>query len=310
MLTRGRIQRVFTPAYFFRPQQILIRARHELFGQSEACTIVRLPWGLSIAIDPYEAIGHNIATLGLYETVVTEALWRLADGDKLAVDAGANIGYTASILGARLGGQGRVLCFEPHPQVFASLKNNVAVWANDARCARFELYQQALGSRDGKATLFTSDLFAANRGTARVGSREERGGQEGTSVEIVQLDSVVKEHTEIGVLKMDVEEAELDILRGMSRVLAEHAVRDILFEETKSFPAPTHQYLRERGYSIFGLEESFWGVRLLPDAAPQFDPQMGPNPNYLATCDPVRAQRKLKPPVWRSFGFLKFVEKI
>jgi FkbM family methyltransferase len=307
MLTWPSVWRVFTPAYFFRPQQIFIRAWRQLSWQSRTRATVLLPWGLRIIIDPNEAIGHNIATIGLYETVVTETLWRLAGGDKIAVDAGANIGYTASILGTRLGSKGRVLCFEPHPQVFGSLRNNVAVWANNARCAKFDLRQQALGSQDGKATLLTGDSFATNKGTAWIDTGGKENGQEGVPIEMVQLDAIVKEHDEIGVLKIDVEGAELDVLRGMSRLLAEHSVRDILFEETRSFPAPTHQYLKERGYSIFGLEESFWGIRILPDAPPRFDPQIGPNPNYLATCDPARAHRKLTAPFWRSFGFLKFV---
>jgi len=310
MLSWASIWRVFTPVYFFRPQQIFIRAWHELSWTSEIRRTVHLPWGLPITIEANEAIGYNIATLGLYETAVTETLWRLAAGDELAVDAGANIGYTASILGARLGGKGRVLCFEPHPQVFASLRNNVAVWENSDRCAKFELHQQALGSHDGKATLLTSDWFATNQGTAWISTGGKEDGQEELPIEMVQLDSIVKEHDEIGVLKIDVEGAELDVLHGMSRLLAEHSVRDILFEEVRSFPAPTHQYLKEKGYSIFGLEERFCGVRLLADAPARFDPQIGPPPNYLATCDPSRAHRLLKPPFWRSFGLLKFVANI
>jgi FkbM family methyltransferase len=310
MLTWTNIGRVFTPAYFFRPQQILIRIWRRLFWQSRTTATVLLPWGLRITIDPNEAIGHNIATIGLYETVVTETLWRLAAGDKLAVDAGANIGYASSILGARLGAKGRVLCFEPHPQVFLSLRDNIAIWANNARCAKFELHEQALGSHDGKAILLVTDWFTTNKGTARISSGGKEVGQEELPIEMVQLDAIMKEQGEIGVLKIDVEGGELEVLRGMSRLLAEHSVRDILFEETRSFPAPTHQYLKERGYSIFGLEESLWGVRLLPDAPPRFDPQIGPNPNYLATCDPSRAQRKLTPPFWRSFGLLKFFGNI
>jgi FkbM family methyltransferase len=307
MLTSASVSRVLSPTYFFRPQQIFIRGWRQLSSQSQTRVTVALPWGLRITVDPNEAIGYNIATQGLYETVVTETLWRLAYGDKLAVDAGANIGYTASILGARLGGKGRVLCFEPHPQVFAALASNVAAWTNNARCAKFDLHQQALGSHDGEATLLTGDWFTTNKGTARIGTGGKQDGQEVLPVEMVQLDTIVNEQDEIGVVKMDIEGAELDVLHGMTRILAKRTVRDILFEETRSFPAPTHRYLKERGYSIFGLEESFGGVRLLPDAPPRFDPQIGPNPNYLATCDPARALRKLNPPFWRSFGLFKFV---
>jgi FkbM family methyltransferase len=311
MLTSASVWRLFTPAYFFRPQQVFRRGWRELSWKSGGPRTVCLPWGFPIRIDPSEAIGHNIATIGLYETVVTETLWRLAARGELAVDAGANIGYTASILGARVGGRGRVLCFEPHPVVFRSLTNNVAAWRNNAHCAKFELHEQALGAAGGKATLvLTSDWFATNNGTARVGKGRKEDGQEELPIEMVPLDAVVDKQEEIGVLKIDVEGAELDVLRGMSRLLSTHSVRDILFEETGAFPAPTHRYLKERGYSIFGLEERFLGLRLLPDAAPQFDPEIGPSPNYLATCNPARAHRLLGPPFWRSFGLLKFVGNV
>ena len=127
---------------------------------------------------------------------------------------------------------------------------------------------------------------------------------------MVRLDTMVTQQEEIGVLKIDVEGAELDVLRGMSRLLTEHLVRDIVFEETRPFPAPTHQYLKSKGYSVFGLEERFWGVRLLPDEAPRFDSETGTIPNYLATCNPARACRYLRVPSWRSFGFLKFVGNV
>jgi hypothetical protein len=54
---------------------------------------------LPIKINPHEAIGCDIACHGLYEFGVTETLWRLTEPGELAIDAGANIGYTASILG-------------------------------------------------------------------------------------------------------------------------------------------------------------------------------------------------------------------
>jgi FkbM family methyltransferase len=307
MLTRYSVLRVFTPVYFFRPQQIFARLWRELAWRSKVRVTVRLPWGLPIVVDPHEAIGYNIASQGLYESVVTEALWRLTKDGELAVDAGANIGHMASVLATKLGSKGRALCFEPHPEMFSRLRNNVDVWRKDPLCAEFQLHQQALWSQNGQAMLLTDNWFATNRGTAWVSSGKKEVGQTELPIETVQLDTVLSEHSKIGVLKMDIQGGELDALRGMSRLLAEHSVRDIVFEETRPFPAPTHQYLKAKGYSIFGLEERFWGIRLLLDAPPRCDAQIGPIPNYLATCNPDRARRLLTPPGWRSFGWMKFL---
>lgn len=140
MLTRSSVSRVLTPVYFFRTHQICARLWREVFWRTKVRATVYLPWGTPIAINPHEAIGYNIAMQGLYEPVVTEALWRLAAEGELAVDAGANIGHMTSVLATRVGGKGRAICFEPHPEVFSCLKDNAAVWAKRRGCAKVELH--------------------------------------------------------------------------------------------------------------------------------------------------------------------------
>jgi FkbM family methyltransferase len=308
MLTPKSLLRLATPPYLFQPLQILRRLRLEYFWRSRNEALVLLPWGLPIKINPQEAVGHEIAAQGVYEREVTETLWRLADPGDLAIDVGANIGYTTSILGVRVGPKGRVYSFEPHPQVFQSLSENVARWKRDARCGVFIPQQSALGKESGSALLRTDDWFQTNRGTAWIS--EETGtaaNQQVCEVPIQKLDNIFPNSEAIGIVKMDVQGHELSVLLGMSRLLERRAVRDIVFEEEKPFPAPTHQLLKTIGYSIFGLQGSFAGVQPLPDTQPAFDPQWGPVPNYLATRDPARALARLKPLLWRSFGFSRFL---
>jgi hypothetical protein len=98
------------------------------------------------------------------------------------------------------------------------------------------------------------------------------------------------------------------VLQGMEDMLDSHAVRDIIFEEAGGYPAPTHRFLKSKGYSIFGLEEGFWRVKIIPDAAPRFDPVIGPTPNYLATIDSARAIQLLGRSTWQSFGIFRCSE--
>ena len=126
MLTPKSLLRLATPPYLFQPLQVFRRLRLEYFWQARNEALVLLPWGLHIKINPHEAVGHEIAAQGVYEREVTETLWRLTDPGDLAIDVGANIGYTTSILGVRVGPKGRVHSFEPHPEVFQSLSENVA----------------------------------------------------------------------------------------------------------------------------------------------------------------------------------------
>jgi FkbM family methyltransferase len=285
MLTLRGVLRLLTAPYLLQPLQVLRRLRLECRWQARTEATVMLPWGLPLTIDPHEAIGYNIACQGVYEMSVTEALWRLTDPDDLAVDAGANIGYTASVLGARVGRQGRVMCFEPHPAVFESLRRNVARWDG-----KFILRQAALGASNGTARLRTSDWFQTNRGTAWVGEGD------GIDVPLFRLDTLIDEP--IGIVKIDVEGYELEVLRGMTRLLSAGAVRDIIFEERAPYPASTHEMLRECGYTVLGLREGWMSVRTIDRA------DTGPNPTYLATRDPGRVLRRLKG-MWRSFGIFR-----
>ena len=303
MLTARSLLRIATPPYIFQPLQILKRLRLEFLWRSRREAFIALPWGLSIKIDPQESVGHNIASQGLYELGVTEALWRLTEAGDLAVDAGANIGYTTSILGVRVGPLGRVICFEPNPEVFISLKENVEVWRKYGQCGTFDLHQAALGKEQGKARLHMNEWFLTNRGTSWVSDHPD----DGKNVRVIEvplytLDQVLGDRVTIGVMKMDVQGQELNVLQGAAGFLKRHAVRDIVFEEASPYPAPTHDYLKSLGYAIFGLAETFSGISLVLNGQSPYDPEFGPLPNYLATVDPKRAVERIKPTMWRSFG--------
>jgi FkbM family methyltransferase len=303
MLTARSLLRIATPPYIFQPLQILKRLRLEFLWRSKREAFIALPWGLPIKIDPQESVGHNIASQGLYELGVTEALWRLTEAGDLAVDAGANIGYTTSILGVRVGPLGRVICFEPNPEVFISLKENVEVWRKYGQCGTFDLHQAALGKEQGKARLHMNEWFLTNRGTSWVSDQPD----DGKNVRVIEvplytLDQVLGDRVTIGVMKMDVQGQELNVLQGAAGLLKRHAVRDIVFEEANPYPAPTHDYLKSLGYAIFGLAETFSGISLVLNGQSPYDPEFGPLPNYLATVDPKRAVERIKPTMWRSFG--------
>jgi FkbM family methyltransferase len=303
MLTARSLLRIATPPYIFQPLQILKRLRLEFLWRSRREAVVALPWGLPIEIDPQESVGHNIASQGLYELGVTETLWRLTESGDLAVDAGANIGYTASILGVRVGPKGTVICFEPHPDIFESLKENVELWRKDDRCGSFELHQAALGKEKGKGRLHMNDLFLTNRGTSWIADQaKDSKNVRVIEVPLLSLDQVLNGSATIGVMKMDVQGQELNVLQGASGFLKRHAVRDIVLEETSPYPAPTHHYLKSLGYAILGLTENFSGVGLVLNGSSTYDPEFGPLPNYLATADPERAVQRITPTMWRSFG--------
>lgn len=271
------------PYYLFRPAQIVRRVRVMLAGPCHSAT---LPWGLSIRFDPDETVGSAISRTGIYDTAVCEALHRLADPGELAVDAGANIGVMAGLLGTRVGPSGEVIAVEPNPSTYAALEENVAGWVG---VTTFTLVRKALSDRGGSATLHLP-------GEAAQSTLDNRGPPIAT-VERAQLDELIGERS-VGIMKLDVEGHEEAVLKGARRALSERRIRDIVFEEFAEPPTAVTELLEEAGYVVFKLDPSPFALRLAALSRHKAHRAWEP-PSYVATVDPERALSRIGSPGWR-----------
>ncbi|MEH1843481.1 MAG: hypothetical protein V7L25_00300 [Nostoc sp.] len=118
---------ILKPEYFYQPKVACQRLLP--FRRVSTADFVehKLPWGMNIRVRPLEEHGRILATLGVIDLAVTEALWRLTEPGELVVDVGANIGYMTAVLAARVCSQtgGCIWAFEAHPEIFTELKYNV-----------------------------------------------------------------------------------------------------------------------------------------------------------------------------------------
>ena len=309
MLTIKNLAGLGKAEYLFRPHQIVRRLWREAKGQRQAVKTVRLPWGLEIAVNTADSLGWSLYTRAIYETPVTEALWRLVQPGDSVVDAGANIGYMTSVLAVRVGEAGKIYCFEPHPGLFDDLQRNVSAWKARKPSCSFLLYQAALGAREGLETLRIPDFFSTNRGVSRIEPSRSQGEGQSLQVKVLALDEVIPKNETIRLVKLDVEGYELAVLNGMEGILRARRVRHVVLEELSDFPAATHKFLWKMGYAIFGIERHFSGIRLIRDAQPGYDPVSGPPPNYLATIEPELALSRLQSGIWQSFGPAQVLSK-
>jgi FkbM family methyltransferase len=306
MLGIASLWGIFKPEYLFRPNQIPRRLWREYLGRREELKKARLPWGLEIEVNTGESIGWSIYTRALYETTVTESLWRLARVGDLVVDVGANIGYMTSILALRVGARGKVHSFEPHSIIFHELQVNVTDWSANRRCGQIILYNAALGSHEEVGKLYVPDYFCRNQGTSWIGPRDAEFSGQTFDVALLALDDIFPNGESIGVVKIDVQGYELSVLKGMEKMLRERRVRHVVFEEEGAFPAATHTFLRTWGYEVYGIEQRFWGIRFARNKKPSFDPVNGPSPNFLATIVSEEEVLSLARGFWQSFGPAQF----
>lgn len=296
MPLRSLFQRLAQPYYVLRPSHLL----HRLITarQSEPRRMVRLPWGLDIVADHDECVGRTIIRNGVFDLTVSEALSRLLAPGETGVDVGANIGHMTSIMAQRAGTKGQVIAFEPHPDVHRDLAANVAQWRAVKGVAPIEIHAVALSDEHGSGTLITKEHFAHNRGAASL--EVPRGPEEWVAEEVTlkRLDQVVK--GPISVIKIDVEGHELQVLRGATTLLKDKLVRDIIFEEHGCYPTPVTELLEGAGFTLFGLDRSFFGPRLRRPDDPL--PAGNGDPSFVASTDPERVQALLTPIGWCALG--------
>lgn len=289
---------IFKPEYLYRPQQLWTRfARRNTRGFFS----VQLPWGKEIRVSADDNVGSQIVKLGLYDLAVSEALWRLCEPGESALDVGANIGYTTFVMAERIR-TGRIFAFEPHPIIFQELANNIESLVSQGCETQIETIPKALGPSVCQLPLFVPKDFKYHRGESSLAAPSHlECDQQPHLVDVDTLDAQMADRGAIGVMKIDVEGFELDVLLGASQLFGEKRIRDCVFEEHRSFPTPVTDWFQARGYALFRIDRQFSGPRLLPPDS-TIPRNYWTATNFLATSDPLRAQHVFSKRGWRCLG--------
>ena len=283
------------PEYLLQPRRLLRRLTTD--PSDPHAVEVMLPWGLPIRVQPDDSIGRSLHRLGIYDLAVSETLWRLTDAGDTMVDIGANIGYTTAVVAGRLKACGEIFCFEPHPETFRVLSENVARWRRLLLGIEFECFQTALSDVPGEAILVQPWEFERNRGTARLESGCPGDGRKFFKVVAAQLDEVLPASKAIHLLKLDVEGHEARVLRGAQQILKDGRARDVVFEEHGEYPTAASRLLEGYGYNVRRIRKTFFGPELIPPDATTDRSAWEPT-NFLATRDVDRARERLSARGW------------
>lgn len=286
------VSRLMKAEYVFRPSTLLRRLTRgkRPFGEQE----LRLPWGWPILVNPHEKIGKAIDDLGLYDLVLTEAIFRLLPPGGNAVDVGANLGCMTAAMAYVAGVSGSVMAFEPHPSIFARLQRNTELWSE--RGASIRCSNVAASDVAGESFLILPDEFAQNEGLGRVGT--DTSGRT-LPITCVRLDDYIAAGTTIDVMKLDVEGHEPNVLRGAARLLSDCSIRNVLFEEHAIESSEAATILRRYGFEIFSLRRALLGPSLDRHLEPCADP-VWEAANFLATRNVAAAVASFSSSGWRA----------
>jgi FkbM family methyltransferase len=178
--------------------------------------------------------------LGTYEPEQTALFCRQIRPGDVVFDIGANAGYY-TLLAARLAGpRGKVIACEPDPRIAAFLRAHVA--AN--RLTNVAAVQSAVGAECGTAH------FSRGRGTGT--GRMSDSGE--LTVRVRTLDELADEYAAFPThLKIDVEGAELDVLRGGREVLSRARPTIFLSTHGPQVHEACCRILQEHGYFLSAI---------------------------------------------------------
>lgn len=169
--------------------------------------------------------------LGEADDDVRDALLARVRPDAVVFDVGANVGWWTVPLARRLArAGGRVIAFEPVPANRARLEWAIAA---NAVGANVLVAPVALGDKPGELGMWLkSEETGAGSGTAALVTGD---GPVHLRVPVVALDSWAAEFdiTNCDLMKLDIEGAELMMLRGAERFIAR--TRPLIFGEFEAY---------------------------------------------------------------------------
>jgi FkbM family methyltransferase len=198
-----------------------------LLPPKEAEFDLPVPGAAKVALRYRETLGLSSLLYGPFEAgELAFASQFLRPGD-VVMDIGANVGLFSVVMASAVGSQGRVFAFEPVPANVARLEGNL----RRNGISNTQVFAMGLGDADGDLMLHMAT------DSAYPSLHEVQDGLgDGTAlpVRVRALDGVWEElgRPQVAFIKMDVEGAEMDVLRGAPRLLA--ACRTTLLVEANS----------------------------------------------------------------------------
>ena len=172
------------------------------------------------------------------------------------IDIGAHVGLL-TLAGARaVGPSGKVLAVEPVPLSFDLLSRALAINGLN----RVETKCQAVGARRERCKFFVGNVLG-HSSLIRSDALSTTSTIE-IEVDVSPLDDLVQPGARVDLVKIDVEGAELAVLEGMTRVIADNPELAIIAEFGPSHlkandiaPETWFSAFRERGFDAFVIDE-------------------------------------------------------
>ncbi len=215
---------------------------------------IRLPFG-AMWLLRNDDLGELLRT-GTFESAELAFVERFLKPGMTVLDLGAHHGLYTLLASKVVGSRGKVIAFEPSRREWRALLLHLIL----NRCSNVRVERLAVGNEDTEADLF---IVKGNQtGCNSLRPPDVRTGTALTRIRVTRVDDWLekRKYRQIDFVKLDVEGAELEALKGASRLL-EQQPRPLILAEVQDVRTIPWGYrakeillhLQERGYKWFSL---------------------------------------------------------
>jgi len=199
------------------------------------------------------------AVIGVYENWKTKLFFSLVKEGLTCVDVGAHKGYFSLLFAKLMKDKGKVLAFDPLPENCFWLSQSIHV--NKYKCIK--VYQYALSDEEGTATLYPGKMSSWSSLFLTGGAST---ADKPLIVKTRRLDNVLNDAgiNDIGVIKIDVEGAELWVLKGAENILKKSKNVKIVMEvhvQNKEMNKQIFEFLKGCGFKIYKVSKNLEPIR-------------------------------------------------
>ena len=202
---------------------------------------------------PEDCCHQSIAHTGVFELHLTKLFYQLARNGGNLVDVGANYGYY-SLIWASLNSENHVTSIEPVPSNIKMLRHNIK---KNNFSEQICVKPLCLGNKIGKMHFDNIDESQTTWGGL---SFKQNNGHE---INVTTLDDIWDFNRSIDLLKIDVEGAELLVLKGANNLLSLGNIKNIFFEQNLEREQALNidanasfDYLKHHGFKINSLNNN------------------------------------------------------
>jgi FkbM family methyltransferase len=244
----------------------------DYFRRIEPCEFV-VPYdqGLKFRCDLGSWIEWNIFFKGYYAPDLSMCIKRLIQPGMQVVDVGANVGAYTLIMAKQAGESGNIVSFEPNPEIFQRLQENIVLNQFEKRVT---LKQIALSDKRGEEILWLPRADHFHRGISSL-NRYVETLTEQIPVKVEKLDDIFVGlgTNRLDFIKIDTEGHDALIINGAADVI--NRFRPIIvFEanylahsEAETILEKTRSKLLSLGYQFFTVGY-FGRLKKCPDELP------------------------------------------